>query len=465
MQSSPLEQQQQQQQRQPVAHQQMHQMQQLQQLQQQQLLMQQQLAQQRLMQGQMWLGPGPLGEGVLYDNPLCPGPYGDGGRAVEAQAVGPRRRVGRVRGESSLACEQEAEARQGAGEGGEQADGKASGVADAAAICSGGTWFPGRHQGRRREQQGRQGRQQGQLVPLGPWRRGPVGGPHAVARPLRDPVAPVSGRAAVPAATLADAAPPGGMRCRRQGGAGRAVESVGSLCSLGPGPVAEGTLTNPLFAAGAYQAGMGASRPANGMSYGNGGHMMSYGNGTTTSYNGHMVDSSLAHTVPYAQAGYGGGGGGLMNGGTGGSLHGGEMGLYGNAYGMQNGYRNCSGSGAGLMNGSQHSAGLGAAAPEGGEVEADEDGSGSSSGSSSDTKSKGKGQGEDGDEDEEVHSEKSVLEAEITNGIEEKITRLFFFGKPYLLLWIFNVIFAQVRGKEGVPVLTVCAARGRKYMA
>ncbi len=467
VQPAPLEQPRQQpqqhqmQQQQPMAHQQMHQMQHMQ----QQQLLQQQLAQQQLimqqqMQGQMWRGPGPLGEGVLHDNPLCPGPYGDGGQAVEAQAVGPRRRVGRVRGESSLACEQEDEGGHGAGEEGGQGVGKASGAGDTAAVCSGGacpsgTSSPERHHGRRHKQQERQQQGQGQLVPFGPWRRAPVGDPHAVARPLRDPVVPVSGGGAVVAAASAAAAPSGGRRCRRQGGTGRTVGSVGSLGHrLGPGPVAESTLTNPLFAAGGYQAGMGARQSANGTSYGSGGHMV-YGNGTIqsqgASYTGHVVDSLLALTVPYTQRvhGHSYGSRGMMNGGTGGSLHGGDMGLYGNVYGMQNGYGHGGGSGAGGMNGSQHSAGLGVAGPEGGEVEADEDGSGSSSGSSSDTKSKGKGHGEDGDEDEEVHSEKSVIEAEITNGIEEKITRLFFFGKPYLLLWIFNVIFAQV-GRRGV---------------
>ncbi len=450
----PLEQQQHQhqmQQQQPMAHQQMQQMQ-------QQQLLQQQLAQQRLMeqqqmQGQMWQGPGPLGEGVLHDNPLCPGPFGDGWQAVEAQAVGPRRRVGRVRRESSLACEQEAEGRHGAGEKGAQGTGKASGDSDAAAVCSGGartsgTCSPERHHGRRHEQLEQQ---QGQLVPFGPWRWAPVGGPHATARPLRDPVVPVSGRGTAAGASLAAAGPSGGMRCRRQGGIGR-TGLVGSLHSLGPGPVVESTLTNPLFAAGGYQAGMGPRQSANGTSYSNGGHMV-YGSGTMASYNGHDVDSSLTLTVPYTQPvhghAYGGGGvgGGTMNGGTGCSLHGGDMGLYGNAYATQNG--------------SHHSAGLGGAGPEGGEVEADEDGSGSSSGPSSDTKSKGKGQGEDGDEEEEVHSEKSVLEAEITNGIEEKITRLFFFGKPYLLLWIFNVIFAQVGLGQGKGA-AFCAGRGRK---
>lgn len=49
----------------------------------------------------------------------------------------------------------------------------------------------------------------------------------------------------------------------------------------------------------------------------------------------------------------------------------------------------------------------------------------------------------EGDADSEVHSERSILEHELAAGIEEKIIRLFFFGRPYLLLWVFNVIFAQ----------------------
>ncbi|GIL68294.1 hypothetical protein Vafri_21581 [Volvox africanus] len=52
------------------------------------------------------------------------------------------------------------------------------------------------------------------------------------------------------------------------------------------------------------------------------------------------------------------------------------------------------------------------------------------------------GHGEDED-DEDFHSEKSILEHELASGIEEKITRLFFFGRPFMLLWFFNIIFAQ----------------------
>lgn len=47
------------------------------------------------------------------------------------------------------------------------------------------------------------------------------------------------------------------------------------------------------------------------------------------------------------------------------------------------------------------------------------------------------------EEEEDVHSEKSIFEHELASGIEEKITRLFFFGRPFLLLWFFNIIFAQ----------------------
>ncbi|GIL81762.1 hypothetical protein Vretifemale_10772, partial [Volvox reticuliferus] len=52
------------------------------------------------------------------------------------------------------------------------------------------------------------------------------------------------------------------------------------------------------------------------------------------------------------------------------------------------------------------------------------------------------GHGED-EEDEDFHSETSIMEHELASGIEEKITRLFFFGRPFMLLWFFNIIFAQ----------------------
>ncbi|GFR49878.1 hypothetical protein Agub_g11982, partial [Astrephomene gubernaculifera] len=53
----------------------------------------------------------------------------------------------------------------------------------------------------------------------------------------------------------------------------------------------------------------------------------------------------------------------------------------------------------------------------------------------------GHGNGSDDSEDEE-HSIKSMLEHELASGIEEKIIRLFFYGRPFLLLWVFNIIFA-----------------------
>ncbi|KAG2483571.1 hypothetical protein HYH03_017578 [Edaphochlamys debaryana] len=212
----------------------------------------------------------------------------------------------------------------------------------------------------------------------------------------------------------------------------------------GPGPVAEATVDNPLYG----QYGM-----AGGMHYGAGaGGGMGYGYGMPA--NGVGMGMGTGMGLAGGGMGYGGGGG------SGAMQQQPQQQPYAGAvppahpapWPAASAHASAHGREAGLGDsehwGSHNSSG---AAPPDPEPEADatqrsSSSSGTSSSSSSGSRSRaarkkhGAGKDEDGSS---VHSEKSILEHELAAGIETKITRLFFFGRPFLLLWLFNVIFAQ----------------------
>ncbi|KAG2436267.1 hypothetical protein HXX76_006578 [Chlamydomonas incerta] len=238
--------------------------------------------------------------------------------------------------------------------------------------------------------------------------------------------------------------------------------------SSGPGPVAEGTVTNPLFANPAPSPGGGHA--ANGMGsgynmYGGGMGMGMYGNpyGGMGMQGGMMQQQQQQQQQmqqqPQMQWGVGGPGMPLSGAGMVAALPYSGSGPAGpSAVTEGAGTANCAAVvGPDGQWGSNPSSGGQEGSQEGGEPEADaaavdEDVDGlrsSSSGSSNSATSSearrrqlAEKMGE-GDADSEVHSERSILEHELAAGIEEKIIRLFFFGRPYLLLWVFNVIFAQ----------------------
>ncbi|KAG2449216.1 hypothetical protein HYH02_005963 [Chlamydomonas schloesseri] len=241
--------------------------------------------------------------------------------------------------------------------------------------------------------------------------------------------------------------------------------------SSGPGPVAESTMSNPLFSnqapspTGGYGAnGMGGGYNMYGAGgTGMGGGMGMYGNpyGGMGTMQGGMIQAQQPMQQQKQQQ-WGMGGTGMALGGAGvvAALPYGGSGAAGPSAVTDGAAPN--GAGAAVVGpdgqwGSNPSSGGQEGSQEGGEADADaaaveEDVSGlrsSSSGSANSVTSSearrrqlAEKMGE-GDADSEVHSERSILEHELAAGIEEKIIRLFFFGRPYLLLWVFNVIFAQ----------------------
>ncbi|GLI69854.1 hypothetical protein VaNZ11_014571 [Volvox africanus] len=239
-----------------------------------------------------------------------------------------------------------------------------------------------------------------------------------------------------------------------------------------PGPLGEGTISNPLF--GASEGGVGSVGQMNApqLTFG---HSVQHGMLPQISSRGGVMsgmvpgqfgflqsysisaDASLSalHAAPFG--GGGGGGGGSMIAAAAASPYGGSAANVPAAPGPQQA--------AVLPPPPQADNGQWGSNPSSGSPEEGDDsastGAGSGSGGSRSSAGRrtnkghhhhhgnrvggegGKnGHGEDED-DEDFHSEKSILEHELASGIEEKITRLFFFGRPFLLLWFFNIIFAQ----------------------